>query len=618
MSSAGRKRKQQLKPRQDDHRSPLKRSNVTTKEEQSLVIGTAHYPALADYGVRTDIKPDLTEQQLQVVAKPKPVATPKFNADFQESDSDEEGYSEPDNAQKCDVFFPDEDDIYDPKWNDQPVHPRLIFKFNLNHTGLKAGGKKFLNPSNYFYQILGQRNMFFSLLSQSCNQRLTLHSTAEEMEIFIGLNLIASEIGLLELVDYWNQDLYYGFTGFQHKMSLARFQELMQSLNFDLFGKNNNGEGVGDVNPLIEYFNKIMSELYVCGQKMVLNDPLMLWKGKFNYFQDLPEKFRANSLMLHMLTEQNGLIIKILPEIISKSQAINWMRNSRDLVECRNELALKLVQDYGEEGRTLYVSKFYGSFGLAHELAKIKTYCTGLLDRNRYGNSKALVHQQLEPNSIGTKYAQEQPLMMAKWRRRQKTVYFFSSDCLAIYAKEMSMQKSQAKPKLIQELDWQLRRNLQQSREQLTRYQPGWSSHQWDKKLLIFLINLMVHNSYLLYVAHGQSLREGAKTYKEFRVAIVKSLLKEVQGAPTTSVQEKEKDLKTVDKKRKPVSTEMSRRHEMIPIEQHGKPARKNCRHCHKDGMLQFTKFMCNSCPDKPGLCPEPCFQLWHDQSVKK
>ncbi|XP_037728255.1 uncharacterized protein LOC119559253 [Drosophila subpulchrella] len=612
MSSSGRKRKQQLKPRQDDHRSPVKRRSVDIKTEP-----LDGYPALADYDLSTaDIKPDLTELQLQLAVEQQADTTAsRSELDHQESDSDEDGYSEL-NYHEADVFCQDETDDYDPDWSSQQTGSRLLFKFPTpsQQTGLKFV-KRFQCPQHYFNQLLGNRSRFFSSLAQSCNLKggasKSQPTTAEEMETFVALSLLMSDLKLDHLSDYWSTNMFYGFVGFAGKMTLERYQQLLRCLNFDaLPGKIKSKDF-----SLLNFINERMEDLYVCGQHLVLNDPITLWKGKFSYQEDLPNKFRTNSLLLHMVTEQSGLVVKLLPEIVRQEDAAAWVRNSRQLVEHRNKLALNLMEDF-QGGRTVYASKFYGSYGLAHELAKRSTYCTGLLDRNRYGNSKALVHQRLASNSISTSYATS--LMMAKWRRRAKSLYFFSSDCLAIYAKELSMQKTNARPKLIQELDWQLR-PANESRQHLIHYQPACQELPADKKLAIFLLNILVYNAYLLYLANGQNPRGGhLKSYSEFRVAIIKSLLREevISEAVVVSPQKSEEP----DRVRNKMVAEAkvkNTRHEPVLIEQNGKPARKNCRHCHKGGMLQFSKFMCNSCPDKPGLCQEPCFRLWHEQLKK-
>ncbi|XP_062122828.1 uncharacterized protein LOC133836378 [Drosophila sulfurigaster albostrigata] len=649
MSTSGRKRKQQLKPRQDVHRSPMKRQSLDVKTEPLLANS---YP-LADYDC-VDVKPDLTELQLQLSVAPPTAASAttttsaadtaediKTDQDLQQSDSDDDGYSEIHFGTR-DVYCQDELDDYDAEWSVQQTTRRLIFKFTTpnQQTGLK-NVRKSACPMHYFNQLLGNRVEFFAQLASNCNARnATLAANGEELETFVGLCLLICDVKLPQLSDYWSNNMFHGFVGYALKMKLQRFIELLQSLNFDQLAGNTNTTHVGgDAGKLINFFNARMSELYVCGQPLVLNEPIIHWKGRFNYQNELPDRYRSNALMLHLLSEQSGLIVRIMPEFVEQQLA----RNSRQLVVQRSQLALQLLQDHLKLGHSVYVCKYYGSYGLAHELSKLGTYCSGLLDRNRYGNSKALVHQQLTSNSISTRYATVTPLMMAKWRRREKCVYFYSSDCLAIYAKEMSMQKINARPKLIQQLDFHLR-PTQSTRQQLINYQPACSGLQRQQQLIVYLLNMVMFNAHLLYMANAQPSRGFSsaqdatklKTYAEFRVAIIKSLLKEdtVGAVPRTTENQPvtPTNITTITAKSKPVKTPPSVRavpefklmevkHELVPINS-SQPmtttttqrVRKNCQHCNKGGMLQFTKFMCNLCPNNPGLCQDPCFQLWHEQ----
>ncbi|XP_030571888.1 uncharacterized protein LOC115770661 [Drosophila novamexicana] len=636
MSTSGRKRKQQLKPRQDVHRSPVKRQSLDVKTEPLLA---SSYP-LADYDC-VDIKPDLTELQLQLavatqkdvtIAATPPVEDTKPELE-QQSDSDEDGYSEINFSAANDVYCEDEVDDYDPEWTAQQTTPRLIFKFNTppGQTGLKAL-RKLICPLYYFNQLLGNRGDFFGQLARGCNGRNgSLKASSEELETFVGLCLLLCDMKLPQLSDYWCEHTFQGFSGFAAKMSQQRFIELLHALSFEeLPGAGANAcKAAGNAGKLLNFYNARMSELYTCGQQLVLNEPIIQWKGKFSYYNELPAKQRSNALMLHLLSEHSGLIIRLLPELVEQHQQV--ARNSRQLVAQRCKLALQLLQAHEQRGHSVYVCKYYGSYGLAHELAKLGTYCSGLLDRNRYGNSKALVYQQLSANSIATRYAT--PLMMAKWRRREKCVYFYSSDCLAIYAKEMSMQKINARPKLIQELDFQLR-PAQSTRQQLITCQPSCAGLQRQQQLAIFLLNLLVFNAHVLYVSSAQPTRgyTGAndatklKTYAEFRVAIIKSLLKEdnataaaapaTETSPATPVNSKRAEQhakRTTAHRAAPQAEVAELKHELVLIQKNGKPTRKNCRHCHKGGMLQFTKYMCNLCPDTPGLCLNPCFRLWHE-----
>lgn len=525
-------------------------------------------------------------------------------------------------------------DDYDPEWTAQQTTPRLIFKFYASpgQTGFRAL-RKLTCPLYYFNQLLGNRVEFFGQLAGGCNGRnATLKASAEELETFMGLSLLICDMKLPQLSDYWSEQTFQGFAGFTSKMGQQRYLDLLQSISFaKLQGAGTNeSKAAGDAGKLLNFYNARMSELYASGQQLVLNEPIVHWKGKFNYHNELPLKHRSNALMLHLLSEQSGLIIRMLPERVEPPPQL--ARNSRQLVAHRCELALQLLQSHGQRGHSVYVCKYYGSYGLAHELAKMGTYCSGLLDRNRYGNSKALIYQQLSPNSIATRYAT--PLMMAKWRRRrEKCVYFYSSDCLAIYAKEMSMQKINARPKLIQELDFQLRPTAQSTRQQLISCQPSCAGLRQQQQLAIFLLNLLVFNAHVLYVTNAQPTRgfdaTKLKTYAEFRVSIIKSLLKEDQASPAAAAPPTSPTTPHANSKRQEqqhskrahqrgttaasAQPEAEAKHELILIQRNGKPTRKNCRHCHKGGMLQFTKYMCKLCPDMPGLCLNPCFRLWHE-----
>ncbi|EDW13860.1 uncharacterized protein LOC6572257 [Drosophila mojavensis] len=649
MSTSGRKRKQQLKPRQDVHRSPVKRQSLDVKTEPLL---TSVYP-LADYDC-VDIKPDLTELQLQlavasqneVTAAAAAAATaavvPSLGDDEkpeleQQSDSDEDGYSEINFGAEHDVFCDDEVDDYDPEWTATQTTPRLIFKFYAQpgQTGLKAL-RKLTCPLYYFNQLLGNRVEFFGQLAGGCNGRnATLKASAEELETFVGLSLLMCDMKLPQLSDYWSEHTFQGFSGFTSKMGQQRYLDLLHSLSFAMLPGAGTMESTaaGDAGKLINFYNARMAELYASGQQLVLNEPIVQWKGRFSYHNELPLKQRNNALTLHLLSEQSGLIIRMLPERVDPQRQL--ARNSRQLVAHRCELVLQLLQSHVQRGHSVYACKYYGSYGLAHELAKLGTYCSGLLDRNRYGNSKALIYQQLSPNSIATRYAT--PLMMAKWRRRrEKCVYFYSSDCLAIYAKEMSMQKINARPKLIQELDFQLRPTAQSTRQQLISSQPSCAGLQQQQQLAIFLLNLLVFNAHVLYVGNAQPTRgfdaTKLKSYAEFRTSIIKSLLKEDQATPAAAApaaspttpnasskrQDQSHSKRSTHQRGSAASTaqpepEPEPKHELILIQRNGKPTRKNCRHCHKGGMLQFTRYMCKLCPDMPGLCLNPCFRLWHD-----
>ena len=69
---------------------------------------------------------------------------------------------------------------------------------------------------------------------------------------------------------------------------------------------------------------------------------------------------------------------------------------------------------------------------------------------------------------------------------------------------------------------------------------------------------------------------------------------------------------------RNPDQIRLTERHfisRLVPTETWSKPQAR-CRVCSKNGRRRDVKTCCLSCPSKPGLCPYPCFRLWHTRQV--
>ena len=50
---------------------------------------------------------------------------------------------------------------------------------------------------------------------------------------------------------------------------------------------------------------------------------------------------------------------------------------------------------------------------------------------------------------------------------------------------------------------------------------------------------------------------------------------------------------------------------ELVPPTEKKKNPRKRCIECTKKGMLKESLYQCKNCPNHPGLCPAPCFELY-------
>lgn len=119
-------------------------------------------------------------------------------------------------------------------------------------------------------------------------------------------------------------------------------------------------------------------------------------------------------------------------------------------------------------------------------------------------------------------------------------------------------------------------------------------SKTWYKKVAIYLIQVAIHNSFVLYKKSG-----GTDTFLQYQEKIIEHLM--FQADP-----------------RQPAESEdvrrLTERHFLcpIPITASNKFPRKKCRVCGKKGKRCDTRYHCPTCPSNPGLCIHPCFEIYH------
>ncbi|XP_075145002.1 uncharacterized protein LOC142220031 [Haematobia irritans] len=577
------------------------------------------------------------------------VAFQKDIYDQQESDSDEEGYSDID-LDDNDEVLEDENDIdpYDPEWVEGPPNACHSFEFETPPNGLGLENKTIgTDPLFYFEKILGEADEFFDLLAYGTNKRaqqLMSHSnhqypeiTSQEMKNFMGLCLEMSDMKLCRLADYWKNQTFCGFMGFNDKMDLRRFYLITKIISFEKLEPYNKqslptGGQTSQFNSLLHFFNMRMDLIYSCGNKLVLNDPLIYWKGNLESSKNCTTKFRCNALKLHLLNDPSGLILKILLDVETKDRKFH-VDNSRLLVEERLKIVLELLKEKLNKGHSLYSSKYYSSYALVNELAKLHTFYTGYLANTRYGNSRHLIFSNtLFQNCVSIRYADS--IMMGKCRNRQNYMYFISSDCRDIEKNETKIEQ-ELQPNVLRELDWHLRLSNNKS-EYIKRFQI--SVHHdditWSTNLTVFVFNLMVYNAYILYTMYSsqpydkdqffQHEAVSLEGYTKFRRNIIHYLLSaeaKASQSDTSSIPGHSNDMTAAVAEEFLNSTSSNNvDFQHLPLilpKRKGKFIKKKCQICKRVGMLTYTRVCCEQCPATPGLCETPCFEIWH-KDIKK
>lgn len=407
--------------------------------------------------------------------------------------------------------------------------------------------------------------------------------TPRELRTFIGLYLHMGNIKLSRIADYWKTDELYNMPCFAASMSRNRFFLILRHLHFSSNDVNSTPDRLYKIKPLLHYFNEKMRKVYAPGKELCLDEPMVLWRGRLIFRQFIKGKHHKHSIKIYMLTEPNGLIMKLLTYI-----------GSNDGDKGGNIHACKVVMHMMKErlnlGHSLYMESFYSSYDLAHDLLIKNTLCTGILNMNRKNNPKEVISTKLKKGDV--KSLHRNGITVAKWKDRSDVLFITSEHSSELVDITNKRGVTKKRPDAIKKYNSVMNRvDLQ---EQLMSCYLHERRTRWYKKLGLHIIQLLLLNSYFLFNKYsGQRLG-----LYEFRHAVIRKLL--------------------TPKRRRDDSPEgLPTQHLPIKIrKQEGqkRTLRKKCKVCTKNNKRTDTSYICATCPDTPGLCLGKCFLSYHDK----
>ena len=118
-------------------------------------------------------------------------------------------------------------------------------------------------------------------------------------------------------------------------------------------------------------------------------------------------------------------------------------------------------------------------------------------------------------------------------------------------------------------------------------------AYKWTTKVVFHFLEEAIFDLLLMY-----SKNNGKKKFLEFKVEVIRQILSSTNitiAAPQ-------------------LFNRLKGRHftsKIPPAEKKVKP-RKGCVVCYSKEIRKESRYHCNNCEQKPGLCPAPCFKLHH------
>ena len=116
---------------------------------------------------------------------------------------------------------------------------------------------------------------------------------------------------------------------------------------------------------------------------------------------------------------------------------------------------------------------------------------------------------------------------------------------------------------------------------------------KWTVKVVMHFIEETVLNAFIL----NDNINSGNSRLIHFKMELIE----------TTIVQAK---LGTTKAEQPSIGRHFL---ELIPPTDKKQKTQKGCVECTKNGKREEIRYQCKNCPNHPGLCPAPCFELHHN-----
>ena len=177
------------------------------------------------------------------------------------------------------------------------------------------------------------------------------------------------------------------------------------------------------------------------------------------------------------------------------------------------------------------MDNFYNSVSLAKELTLRSTYICGTLRSNRKGNPKELVKQKLKKGEYSWKRSES--VVICKWRDKRDVLTISNMHKAEMVEVANRNGRISIKPNIVRDYTKGMA-GVDRSDQMLSYYSAMRKTLRWYKKIAVHIIEMAVHNAYILYCPQPNAEK---KTSLQFREEVLQYWLNGSQDADIQSYQ---------------------------------------------------------------------------------
>ncbi|CAI6360220.1 unnamed protein product [Macrosiphum euphorbiae] len=512
----------------------------------------------------------------------------------------------------------DESDVSD--WEENKLDEIEDFNFDNNSAGIKIEINDDSSPIDVFLKIWDD-DIFDLILTCTNNYQKKINSlnrphtkygrlknvspvTREDLEKFFGLCLLRGQLKLPVLRNAFSSNPLYYHPIFNATMSGRKFEKILRSLNCSEGLNLNTRDRLYKVTVLMNKLIKKFQDSFSPEEALSLDESMLLWRGRLIFRQYIKNKKHKYGIKFYELCSPDGYVLNIE---IYKGKNVEVTGNSKI-----NDLVLRLVKPYLNKGHHLYMDNYYNSVNLSNILYKQRTHTTGTLRSNRKNNPTSIVKKTLKLKKGDHCFAKKGPVYVSRWKDKREVFSITTGHHpeMVITSNRFCQQQS-TKPRHIVEYNKNMS-GIDRSDQMVSYYSSPKKTIRWYKKVIFHLLDISMWNAYYLY---KKKLNNINLRYIDFHSSVITKLLHLPENIVHGSqlVNKKNIRIRTSDKPRN-TSVVLEHVQEKIPHPPGWK--RKGyylrCRQCTSQKQVKQTSWRCKNCPEKPPLCPGPCFLDYH------
>ena len=475
-------------------------------------------------------------------------------------------------------------------------------------------------------------------ISPKSRFRHWVDTTSRELFVFIALMLVMPLSKKHVLQHYWRIDPLIQTPMFGKYMTRDRFLLLLSFLYFADSENRNTGDRIWEVREILSMFLSRYKKYFYPFQKMVVDESLLLYKGRLIFKQYIPSKRRRFGIKLFVLCDcDTGIVLDIIVYTgtdidIPKVSKNNPMGMSGAIIK-------KMMTPYLGRGHILYTDNWYTSPALSQFLHENNTGSCGTVRTNRkfmpkFNGPKTAVDDpsssDTEDDEMGTHSHQmtrkkrgkkkdlfvqrekSDKVLAVKWNDR-KPVHFLSTihtgDIVSTNSVHYRTNKAIMKPDVVADYIQNMRL-VDKSDSQLSSVECLRKSNMWYHKFFFHMIDITMLNAYNFWLVKKDVKPTKKLKLREFIYNVSYQLLEEF-GQPTSNI----KGPRHAPQPDRTAGAEVFLRHHPVYTEEvNGKKRRLECYMCNHTTKRPRKRtrviIQCSEC--RTPLCVFGCFKEYH------